>query len=384
MDSLPNRRLYLRGVGKESILLIDKKPTFIFSIMTLQDEYDFGLPNIHVIYECVDVFPEQLPGLRPTREVEFKTEIQPGVGPVSITPYRMALKKDGSTRLCIDYRQLNNVKNKNRYPLPRIEDLFDQLKDASVFSKIDLQSGYYQMRVNEEDVPKTALRTRYGHYDFLVMQFGLTNAPATFMDLMNRIFKPYLDKFVVVFIDDILIYSLTKEEHAEHLRIVLQTLLDKQLYAKFSKCEFLLEEVTFLGHVGRVWSFLSLAGYYRRFVKGLSTLASPITKLLRNDVPFVWSENQHKSFDQLKQVLTIAPVLVQLESGKEFIVYNDASHIGFGCVLMQDGKGIAYASRQLKPHEVNYQKHDLEVAAIVFAMVRDVTYLLITKASSIY
>ncbi|KAK9044452.1 hypothetical protein V6N11_058352 [Hibiscus sabdariffa] len=249
------------------------------------------------------------------------------------------------------------------------------------------------MRVHEEDVSKTAFRTRYGHYEFLVMPFGLTNAPAAFMDLMNRIFKPYLDKFVVVFIDDILIYSQTKEEHAEHLRIVLQTLRDKQLFAKFSKCEFWLNEVTFLGHVisadgikvdpkkiqsildwrplknvGEVRSFLGLAGYYRRFVKGFSTLDSPFTKLLRKDVPFVWTENHQKSFNQLKQVLTHAPVLVQPESGKDFTVYSDASHIGLGCVLMQDGKVIAYASRKLKPHEVNYSTHDLELAAIVFAL----------------
>ncbi|KAG8503456.1 hypothetical protein CXB51_001429 [Gossypium anomalum] len=296
-------------------------------------------------------------------------------------------------RLCVDYRQLNKVTIKNKYPLPRIDDLFDQLKGATWFSKIDLRSGYYQLRVKESDVPKTAFRTRYGHYEFLVMPFGLTNAPAVFMDLMNRIFRPYLDKFVVVFIDDILIYSKDDTEHAEHLRIVLQTLRDKQLYAKFSKSEFCLREVGFLGHivsgdgirvdpskisaivdwkppknVTEVRSFLGLAGYYRRFVNGFSIIAAPITRLLRKDVKFEWTEECQQSFEELKKLLTEAPVLVQPESGKEFVVYSDASLNGLGCVLMQEGKVVAYAWRQLKPHERNYPTHDLELAAVVFAL----------------
>ncbi|KAL4295736.1 hypothetical protein GQ457_12G011360 [Hibiscus cannabinus] len=359
--------------------------------------------------------------------MEFGIDIQPGTNPVSITPYRMApielkelkkqleelqnkgfirpstspwgapvlfvKKKDGSMRLCIDYRQLNQVTIKNKYPLPRIEDLFDQLRDASVFSKIDLRSGYYQMKVKDVDVPKIAFRTRYGHFEFLVMPFGLTNAPVAFMDLMNRVFKPYLDKFVVVFIDDILIYSRNKDDHAEHLRIVLQTLRECQLYAKFSKCEFWLSEVAFLGHiisakgimvdpkkvqtildwrpprnVSEVRSFLSLAGYYQRFVKGFSVIALPLTKLLRKDQAFEWSEDRQRSFDKLKQALTHAPVLIQPEPGKEFTPYSDASHSGLGCVLMQGDNVIAYASRKLKPHELNYPTHDLELAAIVFAL----------------
>ena len=156
-------------------------------------------------------------------------------------PVLSVKKRDGSMRLCIDYRQLNKVTIKNRYPLPRIDDLMDQLVGASVFSKIDLRSGYHQIRVKSEDVPKTAFRTRYGHYEYLVMPFGVTNAPGVFMDYMNRTFYPYLDRFVVVFIDDILVYSKTWEEHEEHLRVVLQTFRDRQLYTKLSKCECLLE-----------------------------------------------------------------------------------------------------------------------------------------------
>ena len=215
-------------------------------------------------------------------------------------------KKDDPLRMCIDYRQINKVIMKNKYPFVRIEDIFYQLKGASVFSKINLRSGYYQMRVKEVDVPKTAFRTRYGHYEFLVMPFGLTNSPVTFMDLMNRVFRPYVDKFVVVFIDDILVYSKDAQEHEQHLKIVLQTLREKKLYAKLSKCDFWLKEVSFLGHivstegiivdptkieaivnwkpprnVTEVRSFLGLVGYYRIFTRGFSVITSLLTKLLR-------------------------------------------------------------------------------------------------------
>ncbi|KAG8485789.1 hypothetical protein CXB51_019139 [Gossypium anomalum] len=236
-------------------------------------------------------------------------------------------------RLCIDYRQLNKVTIKNKYPLPRIDDLFDQLKGATVFSKIDLRSGYYQLRVKESDVPKTAFRTRYGHYEFLVMPFGLTNAPAIFMDLMNRIFRPYLDKFMVVFIDDILIYSRDESEHAEHLRTILQILREKKLFAKFSKSEFWLREVRFLGHI--------VSG------DGIRVDPSKISAIVD------WRPPKNVS---------------EPEPGKEFVIYSDASLTGLGCVLMQEGKVVAYALRQLKPHEKNYPTHDLELAAIVFAL----------------
>ena len=164
-------------------------------------------------------------------------------------PVLFVKKKDGSMRLCIDYRELNRVIIKNKYPLPRIDDLFDQLQGAQVFSKTDLRSGYHQLKIKGKDIPKTAFRTRYGHYEFLVMPFGLTNAPAAFMDLMNKVFHEYLDQFVIVFIDDILIYSKSQEEHEEHFRIVLQILRERKLYAKLKKCEFWLNQVVFLGYV---------------------------------------------------------------------------------------------------------------------------------------
>ena len=181
-------------------------------------------------------------------ELLSKGFIRPSISPWG-APVLFVKKKDGSLQLCIDYRQLNRVTIPNQYPLPRIDELFDQLQGSQVYSKIDLRSGYHQLRVQDSDVPKTAFRTRYGHYEFLVMLFGLTNAPAAFMDLMNRVFQPYLDRFVIVFIDDILVYSGSPEEHAEHLRTVLQILRERQLYTKFSKCQFWLDKEVFLGHV---------------------------------------------------------------------------------------------------------------------------------------
>ncbi|XP_070002786.1 uncharacterized protein [Nicotiana sylvestris] len=239
--------------------------------------------SMPVVNEFLEVFPDELPGIPPDREIDFGIDVFPDTRPISIPPYRMApaelrelkeqlkdllekgfirpsvspwgapvlfvRKRDGSLWMCIDYRQLNKVTVKNKYPLPRIDDLFDQLQGARFFSKIDLQSGYHQLKIREQDIPKTAFRTRYGHFEFLVMSFGLTNAPAAFMDLINQVFKPFLDSFVIVIIDDILVYSRSREDHADHLRAVLQTLYQHQLYAKFSKCEFWLESVTFLGHV---------------------------------------------------------------------------------------------------------------------------------------
>lgn len=295
--------------------------------------------------------------------------------------------------MCIDYRSLNDVTIKNKYPLPRIDDLFDQMKGAGVFSKIDLRSGYHQLRIRTEDIPKTAFSTRYGLYEFTVMSFGLTNAPAYFMNMMNKVFMEYLDKFVVVFIDNILIYSKDEKEHENHLRLVLEKLREHQLYAKFSKCEFWMKEVEFLGHVvtaakvvvdpkkvstvinwqppktvTQVRSFLGMAGYYRRFIEGFSKVARPLTQLLKKEKKFMWTSECQRSFEALKKSLTSAPVLVLPDIHKGFDIYCDASRTGLGCVLMQEGKVVAYALRQLRPHEENYPTHDLELAAVVHAL----------------
>ncbi|KAL4037930.1 hypothetical protein IC575_001532 [Cucumis melo] len=308
------------------------------------------------------------------QELLDKGFIRPSVSPWG-APVLFVKKKDGSMRLCIDYRELNKVTVKNRYPLPRIDDLFDQLQGATVFSKIDLRSGYHQLRIKDEDVPKTAFRSIYGHYEFIVMSFGLTNAPTVFMDLMNRVFREFLDTFVIVFIDDILIYSKTEAEHEEHLRMVLQTLRDNKLYAKFSKCKFWLKQVSFLGHVvskagvsvdpakieavtgwarpstvSEVRSFLGLAGYYRRFVENFSRIATPLTQLTRKGAPFVWSKACGDSFQNLKQKLVTAPVLTVPDGSGSFVIYSDASKKGLGCVLMRQVRW-SLMRPSLKSHE---------------------------------
>src|SRR6187399_413870 len=383
--------------------------------------------EVPVVKDFPDVFPEELPGMPPDRDIEFLIELLPGTGPISKRPYRMPAKdleeikkqikelvdkgfirpssspwgspvflvekKDGSLRMVVDYRGLNEVTIKNKYPLPMMNDMFDRLQGAKVFSKIDLRSGYHQLKIREQDIPKTAFTTRYGLYEYTVMSFGLTNAPAYFMNLMNKVFMEFLDKFVVVFIDDILIFSKDEEEHAEHLRLVLEKLREHQLYAKFSKCEFWLKEVRFLGHVisgdgisvdpakveavtewkaptsvGEIRSFLGLAGYYRRFIENFSKIAKPMTELLKKDTKFNWTEECEASFQELKERLVSSPVLILPNIRKDFQVYCDASRQGLGGVLMQEGRVVSYASRQLKPHELNYATHDLELAAVVHAL----------------
>ncbi|KAL4014305.1 hypothetical protein IC575_026505 [Cucumis melo] len=380
-----------------------------------------------MVREYPDVFPDELPRLPPLMEVDFAIELEPETAPISKAPHRMApaelkelkvqlqelldkgfirpsvspwgapilfvKKKDGSMCLCIDYRELNNVTVKNHYPLPRIKDLFDQLQGATVFSKIDLRSGYHQLRIRDSDIPKTAFRCRYGHYEFIMMSFDLTNAPAVFMDLMNKVFKDFLDRFVIVFIDDILVYSKIEVEYEDHLHQVLGTLRANKLYAKFFKCEFWLKKVSFLGHVvsskgvsivpakievvtswprsstvNEICSFLGLAGYYRRFVEDFSRIANPLTQLTRKGTPFVWNPACESSFQELKQKLVSEPVLTVPDGSGAFVIYSDASKRGLGCVLMQQGKVVAYASHQLKSHEQNYPTHDLELAVVVFAL----------------
>jgi len=262
---------------------LDGEASMFMMFASLKESGEKGIGDLSVVQEFPEVFLDDIIDLPPEREVKFAIDLASGTSPISIVPYRMfaseleelkkqlkellekqfirpsvspwgapvllVKKKDGSMRFCVDYRQLNKVTIKNRYPLPRIDDLMDQLVGAEVFSKIDLRSGYHQIKVKAEDISKTAFRTRYVHYEYSVIPFGVTNAPDIFMEYMNQIFHPYLDQFMVVFIDDILVYSKSEEEHAEHLRIVLQVLKEKQLFAKLSKCEFWLREVRFLGHV---------------------------------------------------------------------------------------------------------------------------------------
>ena len=250
-----------------------------------------------------------------------------------------AKKKDKNLRLCIDYRKLNRVTIKKKYPFPRIDYLFDQLRGARVYSKVDLHTGYHQLRFRDVDIPKTVFRTRYGHFEFTVMPFGLTNAPASFIDLMHKVFQRYLDHFVVVFVDNILIYSKSEEEHEGHLRIMLQVLRNHQLYAKFNKCEFWLTKVKFLGHVVsasgvsvdlekveeimswerpklvfKIRSFLGLARYYRRFIEDFSQLAAPTTILTRKEVKFEWNDLCERAFQELKRRPPSAPILIVSET----------------------------------------------------------------------
>jgi hypothetical protein len=318
-----------------------------------------SMDEVPVMKEYPDVFPEELPGMPPDRDVKFIIDLLPGTGPIAKSPYKMDIeeskelkkqlkerdkgfiqqsssswgapvlfveKKDSSKRLVVDYCSLNEVTIKNKYPLPNINDLFDQLKGATVFSRIDLRSGYFQLKIREQDIPKLAFTTRYGLYEYTVMSFGLTNATAYFMIMMNKVFMEYLDKFVVVFIDDILIYSKDDKEHEEHLRLIMEKLREHKLYAKFSKCEFWLNKVGFLGHIvsaeevavdpskvesvtewespknaGDIQSFLGLAGYYRRFIENFSKIAKPMIELLKKDKKFEWTNSCKASFQEVHQ-----------------------------------------------------------------------------------
>nr|GEZ80407.1 putative reverse transcriptase domain-containing protein [Tanacetum cinerariifolium] len=288
------------------------------------------------------------------KELSDKGFIRPSSLPWE-APVQIVKKKDGSSQMCIDYWEFNELTVKNHYPLPRIDDLFDQLQGSSVYSKIDLR--------------------------------------AVFMDLMNQVCKAYLDKFMIVFIDDILIYSKDEKEHEEHLKAILELLKKEELYAKFSKCEFWIPKVQFLGHVidsqgvymdpakiesvkdwtspkspTEIRQFLGLARYYRRFIEGFLKIAKPMTKLTQKKVKFEWGDKQKAAFQLLKQKLCSVPILPLHEGNEDFIVYCDDLNKGLGVVLMQREKVISYASRQLKIYEKNYTTHDLELGAVVFAL----------------
>ena len=365
--------------------------------------------------------------LAPKKEIDHKIEVIPGSEPPSKAPYRLNQKellelkkqlndllsrgyimpskspygasmlfvdkKDGKLHMYIDYRALNKATIKNNYPLPQIDDLFDQLARTKYFSRIDLKSGYYQIRIVDGDIEKTTCRTRYGSYEFLVMPFGLCNAPSTFTTLMNTIFREEMDDFVIVYIDDILVYSKTVEEHVRHLEVVLGRLRDNKLYANEEKSDFAHQEIEFLGHVVtrdgiksdmkkvkaiQEWkqsstqkglrSFLGLANYYRRFIRDFSKIAKPLSDLLKKGASQEWDKPCHQAFEELKSKLSSLPVLKFSEFDKPFEVHTDASDFVIGGVLIQDGRPIAYESKKLGGCQRRWPTHDKELFAVVHCL----------------
>nr|GEW44179.1 putative reverse transcriptase domain, ribonuclease H-like domain, aspartic peptidase domain protein [Tanacetum cinerariifolium] len=307
------------------------------------------LDDVPIVRDFPKVFLEDLSGLSPTRQVEFHIDLVPGVAPVARVPYRLAPSE--MKELSEQPQELSDKgfirPIKNRYLLPKINDLFDQLQGSSVYSKIDLRLGYHHLRVHKEDILKTTFRTRYGHYEFQVMPSGLTNAPTIFMDLINCMSKPYLDKFMIVFIDDILIYSKKKEEHEEHLRLILELLKKEEfkgIHVDPAKIESIKDWASPKTPT-EIRQFLGLFGYYQRFIEGFSKVSKPMTKITQKKVAFKWGDQQEVDFQTLKNKLCSTPILALPQGANNFIVYCDTSHKGLGVVLMQNEKVIAYASR---------------------------------------
>lgn len=371
-----------------------------------------GLPPKRAVDHSIDIEPGHsvpLRGIYPLSSIELeelrkqidelmqKGFIRPSVSPFG-APILFVKKKSGELRMCVDYRMLNKITLKNRYPLPRIDEMLDRLNGARYFTKIDLASGYHQIRIKEEDIQKTAFRTRYGHYEYTVMPFGLCNAPATFQRLMNDIFRPYLDDFVVIYLDDILIFSKDLKQHKQHVRKVMELLREHQLYAKRNKCAFAQTEVEFLGHiisqdgistdprkveaikhwprlktVHDVRSFLGLANYYRRFVPHFSTVAAPLSRLTsgRASVTLQWGDEEEKAFEEIKRRLCTAPILIAPHPDAPLLLHTDSSGVGVGAVLMQKiekaHRVVAYHSRKLNDAEKRYPAHEQELLSFVEA-----------------
>lgn len=375
--------------------------------------------------------PDSLP---PTREFDHHIPLIPGVKPVNMKPYRysptqkdeierqikdmlingiikpsqspfaspviLVKKKDGFWRFCVDYQQLNNNTVKNKYPLPVVDELLDELHGAASFTKLDMRSGYHQIRLKLEDEHKTAFKTHHGHWDFRVMLFGLTNAPATFQALMNTIFQPLLRQCVLVFVDDILIYKKTLADHLEHLKQVFAILEHHKLYLKFSKCSFAQSSLEYLGHIisakgvatdpnkiqaiadwptpvdaKQLRSFLGLSGYYRKFISNYGAISRPLTDLLKKYTIFHWNPDLQQSFDSLKQALVSAPVLALPDFSKGFTIETDASSTGIGAVLSQGGHPIAYISKALGPKAQAMSTYEKECMALILAVTKWKPYL---------
>ena len=410
----------------------------IISVAERERQVLDGVPESHreclgkLIQEYHDLFPEQLPkGIPPSREVKHRIDVEPGSKPPYRPPYRLGPaeqdeleeqikdllaqgfirpscspygapvlfvpKKDGRWRMCIDYRALNKQTVKDRYPLPRIDLLLDRLGQARVFSKLDLAQGYHQIAMAEDSVEKTAFCTNIGQWEYLVMPFGLCNAPSTFQRLMNTVFEKELNSFILVYLDDILVYSRSIGEHWAHLRHAFDRLRRAKLYARLHKCEFLKDKVDYLGfEVGQdgirtspekvraildwprplsvhdVRSFLGLASYYRKFIRGFSQLAKPLTDLTREKIGWQWDKREEQSFLALKAAMATAPVLRLPDFERQFVVTTDASDVAIGAILEQDfGSGlqpIAFSSRKLNPTEIRYSAYERELLGIVWAI----------------
>ena len=394
------------------------------------NELNFSLPSaiVTLLQDFDDVFPNEVPnGLPPIRGIEHQIDFVPGatipnrpayrsnpeetkelqrqveellakgyvresMSPCAV-PILLVPKKDGTWRMCVDCRAINKITVKYRHPIPRLDDMLDELHGSCVFSKIDLKSGYHQIRIREGDEWKTAFKTKYGLYEWLVMPFGLSNAPSTFMRLMNHVLRAFIGKFVVVYFDDILIYSKGLDEHIEHLQSVLTVLRKEKLYANLKKCSFCTNQIVFLGYVvsakgievdeekvkaikewptpksvSEVRSFHGLASFYRRFVKDFSTLAAPLTEIVKKHVGFKWGSEQERAFNLIKEKLVSAPLLALPDFTKTFEIECDASGIGIGAVLMQEGRPIAYFSEKLSGAVLNYPTYDKELYVLVRAL----------------
>jgi hypothetical protein len=390
-------------------------------------------PIASILQAYDDIFQEPK-GLPPHRAHDHSIPLQGGAQPVSVRPYRypyyqkdeiekivqellassvirpshspfsspvlLVQKTDGTWHMCMDYRALNQVTIKDKFPIPVVDELLDELWGAKIFSKLDLRSGYHQIRVVEAEIPKAAFRTHAGHYEFLVMPFGLTNAPFTFQSLMNYIFQPYLRRFILVFFDDILIYSKDLDSHVLHLTQTLYLLRQHQLFAKMSKCRFGCSKIEYLGHIvsaqgvsadpGKIqamvdWpfpktlkalrGFLGLTGYYRKFIKGYGSIAAPLTAMLRKN-SFSWSEPAEAAFQALKEAVTHAPVLALPDFTQPFLIECDASGSGIGAVLMQGNHPIAFFSKALKGKALHMSTYEKELFALVSAIQKWRPYLL--------
>lgn len=353
----------------------------------------------------VNVRPYRYPYIQKTeieniiREMLDSGIVRPSVSPFT-SPILLVRKKDNTWRLCVDYRKLNQITIKNKYPIPAIDELLDELHGSAIYSKLDLISGYHQIRIHQRDILKTVFHTHEGHYEFLIIPFGLTNAPATFQELMNSIFKPHLRKFVLVFFDDILVFSTDLESHIQHLTIVLQILKQHHLFSKLSKCSFGQSKIEYLGHIiskdgvaaGKAkievmanWpllknfkalrGFLGVTNYYRKIVRSYREIARPLTNILKKN-QFQWSPEALAAFEKLKVALTNNLVLALPDFTKPFILDTDASQLGIGVVLMQTGRPIAFLSKTLPPRKLGLSTYEKELWALIYAVDKWRTYLL--------